>query len=190
MTPQTQRKLETAIDRLLNEIGGADYDGLMGSVPPVILHALFSAIGFVKIFPGLEDLNSFSARQQKIITRANLRNLLNELEEPSPEELRSILSGLKLLPSLFKRGLTDAAAEIRPRGGPPEKLSPADVQRVTDEFFDRQKNGEESSAIRKEIIKREGISDSTLRRRIREEKKRRAHLSPLLEDANNSKIKK
>ena len=166
-------------------MGDADYDQLMASVPTVLLHALFCASGFPKLFPGLEDLDNFSQWRQRIATRSKLHDLLIDIEEPGPDQLKFILSRLKSLPSVFKRGLVDTAAQIRPRGGPPEKLSPQDVQRITDELFDRNKDGEELPDIRKDIIKREGISNATLRRRIREERARRAHLKASQERAKD-----
>jgi hypothetical protein len=145
-------------------LGVADYEQLLGSMPAVLLHALWSRAGFGNILPGLDDVEKFTESQRRIEKRAELRKLLTDLEEPNPEQLKFILSRLKSLPSIFKRTLTETAGQIRPRGGPHEKLSdPEQIRTVTDEIFDA-------------VAKAKEVGLKTVQRRFREEKKRRASM--------------
>jgi hypothetical protein len=137
----------------------------------------------------MSTFETFGESRKRIATRADLTQLLQELDEPSPEELGQLLTFLRELPSTFKRGLKELDSQIRPRGGPDEKLSnPVAVSRITDEIFDRQKNGEKLSKIKSDIAKREDISLSTLDRRVNDEIKRRQQLL-YLNGSNDSTMK-
>jgi len=177
LTLQTQTKLEAAIDRVLDEFAIDDYDRFIGSIEDEILYALLKQSGAVGIFPRAKDIETFRKSRHRIATRQAVSRLLEELKEPTPEELRQTLQALRELPSRFKRVLKETDVRIRPRGGPEEVFSdPVEIYDVTDEIFDRQKKGEKIARIKKDIAKREDISLSTLDRRVREELLRRAEL--------------
>ncbi len=175
LTTETVAKIDSAIDRLVREIGAPDYETAFRSIPPVMLYSLVCQLGLQQNFPQqLESYESFMDHLQQMQNRDGFRELMIAGEEPSPESLQELLTKLKSFPSDFKRALTGTAAQIRPSGGPPEKLAdPRSIQKIVDEIFDARKKGASLESAQTIIAKRENVSLKTVQRRYREEMKRR-----------------
>jgi hypothetical protein len=174
--PETQNKIMAAFKRMLKELDDPDHTALIQSVPPDVLYHL-SRRAFPEIdrlLPGASDPAKFAEYVARISTPDRFGSLLLDLDDPTPQDLGHSLSFFKSIPTMLKRGLEDRAKRIRRTGGPPEKLSdPAKIQKITDEVFDAQKNGETLDSVERRIAVRENVSLSTVQRRVREEKKRR-----------------
>lgn len=189
MTAQTQTKYEIAIDRVLNELKVDDYESFIASFEDEILQALCRQLGLVRILPQAGSIKTFNEARRRIATRKNVSELLKELKEPTPEELRRDLQFFRELPARLKASLNEMNAQIRPHGGPEEKFSdPVEIYSVTDEIFDRLKRGQKLTDIKKDITKRKKISLSTLDRRLREELERRSQLEASEKQTNEFKI--
>jgi hypothetical protein len=170
---------------------GIDYEKLVDSIPAVVAHGLLSQSPVLnKLFPGLTDLSTFEDYLNHIKTRARLKELLDTLDEPSPEEMRDILIVLRPLPSKLKAGLQIANAQIKPSGGPPEKLSdPVEVNALVDEIVERHKRtGVSEFIIQRDITRERGVSLKTVQRRYKEEMERRQSVFEWLAKRNNQQL--
>jgi hypothetical protein len=190
MSPYSVSRILGAITKLEGEMG-VDYEKLVDSMPVVVAHALLLQSPVLnKLFPGLTDLSKFEDYMNRIKTRARLKELLDTLDEPSPEEMRDILLFLRSLSSRLKAGLQIANAQIKPSGGPPEKLSdPVEVNALVDEIVERHKmTGDSEFLIQRDIARERGVSLKTVQRRYKEEMERRKSVFEWLAKRNNQQV--
>lgn len=190
MSPHSVSRILGTITKLEGEMG-IDYEKLVGSIPAVVAHALLLRSPVLnKLFPGLTDLSTFEDYMSRIKTRARLKELLDTLDEPGPEELRDTLLFLRSLASKLKAGLQIADAQIKPSGGPPEKLSdPVEVSALVDEIVERHKRtGVSEFLIQRDIARERGVSLKTVQRRYKEEMERRKSVFEWLAKRNNQQV--
>jgi hypothetical protein len=179
LSPHTASRILAAFDRLQRELG-IDYDKLIKFVPVVVLHALVSQDPALnRVLPNAAELATFESYIKQVETREGLASSLKDLEEPSVEDLSRILSFLRSLSSLLKGRLQRADAQIRPLGGPPEKLSdPVQVSAMVDEIFETCRiSGKSLGKVQEEVANNKDVSLKTVQRRYREEMQRRKSIS-------------
>jgi len=180
VTEENQKTILDAYARMLRELDNADHELLFKGVPLPILHQMCLPLmpNIKHLLPDADDPGAFAAFIGRIDTPDRCKQFIAGLSDPSPEELTVAVGELHNLPKRLKRVLQSAEKRIRPTGGAPKKKlnDPNKISQLFDEIHDSEKGGEDLAEIYERILEREGISQSTLDRRMGNEKKRRAGL--------------
>jgi hypothetical protein len=179
VTEENQKIILDAYARMLRELDNADHELLFKGVPLPILHQMCLPLmpNIKHLLPNADDLGAFATFIGRIDTPDRCRQFIAGLSDPSSEELTGAVRELHNFPKRLKRVLQSAEKRIRPTGGAPKKLKdPNKIGQIFDEIHDSEKAGEDLAEIHQRILEREELSQSTLDRRMSDEKTRRAGL--------------
>ena len=146
MRPEQAEMVISLLDRVFKQLGAdGGYDGAVKDVLEqksprfgvAMARGLLAALGENTLAKRLDGL----LQEGKLPTREELKAELLRDPDLTPDD-QAQLDRFKKIPQLFKAVLKKTTAEIRPSGGRPRKVSPADYPKICDEIATRLRTGQ------------------------------------------------
>jgi len=144
MKPEDAEKVLSVLDSVFKQLGvSSGYDGALKEIAEQKAQTLGLAIGRALLVTLGE--NAFEGRLDKMVrdgefpTRDQLKRELLAGPELTPDD-QAQMERFKKVPQLAKAALEKTSSEIRPTGGRPRIVSPADYPKICDEIAARLRN--------------------------------------------------